>query len=165
MRIPIHGVEMNPRRQLEIDPERKVGPWLLALVAWYATDYIMNVVNLTLNAVQLGRLGYMRTTFFTFVGDHIGWSHTLPYWLSLVCPIFIIAVFAMTRTSLTWQTALKTGLIIIAAQLVVGIVKNLGHLSEPWILLWYFERITVLAGPMVACLATRVDLVTDTKEA
>ena len=150
---------------MERNSERRLNPLLMALVAWYIADYLMNVVNLTLNLAQLGRLGDMRVTFLSFVGDYIGWSHALPYWFSLLLPATFIVGFFVARTRLTWQAALKVGLIIVAAQLVVGIAKNVGHLSEPWILLWYLERLTVFVGPLVACLATKIDLINEPTEA
>ena len=157
---------MNSRQGLVKGEGIALGAWFLALAAWYLTDYLMNALNLTLNCVQLGRISRMGSaTWFSFVGDHIGWSHVLPYWFSLTLPILVVLCLAVTRSRLTWQTALRIGFGIVAAQLIVGIVKNFGHLSEPRTLLWYAERLSVLPGPLIAGLCTAIDLFSDPKEA
>ena len=152
---------MNRQAIVKENSERYSAKWIQAVAAWYVTDYVMNALNLTLAAVQLGQVDELkRTSFWMYVGDRSGWSHSLPYWISLVFPMLVIVFLAATRTELSWRTALKVGLVIVALQLIVAAVRGFHYISIFWAIEFVLTPIpgVVLPGPLVASLATRFDL-------
>jgi len=135
--------------------------WLLALLAWYVVDYVMDVVNLGLNYWRLGRLGDFLSgvKFSWFVGDHSAWSHVINYRITLVLPVVIVAVLAAARSRFTWRAALGVGLALVAAQVVVLICA--GARSTPLLPLTVncLQRfLGVLPGPLVASVVKGIDL-------
>lgn len=134
-----------------------------AVLAWYITNYVMNLATFALFAYRDGaKVDWGRLDWTVFWSDRVGWALYFGRWPSLVIPGLIVLTLVCMRLELSWKLATWIGLALVAVQVVLMMMTRLKFhkpLVDPDYLIYYASRFWVdLAGVFAAAAIWKFDL-------